>query len=78
MPCVSCKHWQMRQSPEMARQGFASCEHGPKWMYWPDMHECEKHKELGKEAVGQRIDFLHKKLKHYASNPTLAPARTKP
>lgn len=53
--CLTCQHWQLKQSGDIARHKFARCAHGPIWHYLPPQHGCSKHKPVDADKAAQRL-----------------------
>ena len=58
MTCVTCIAWQLKDS-SLARHGFASCVHAPRWESLPySAPACLKHSPLNALKIKARLDWL--------------------
>lgn len=44
----------------MARNHFAICALGPRWLYMPPKGKCNEHKPEPADVVSKRLDWLSK------------------
>ena len=60
MTCLTCKHWQPRNNPAMAKNGWAACKKGPAYEFLPLTGNCKVNAPASAEDAAKRIAWAKK------------------
>lgn len=60
MNCVKCIHWSLKESGQMARNGFAICLKQERYRFFPPQNTCGKFSQADQKLIDARIKFLDK------------------
>lgn len=66
--CLTCVHWQPKQSGPIARHGYAICAHMPKWTFFAPSETCERHKSAAPEVIEARLKWEAKRNETHLAN----------
>lgn len=58
--CLTCQHWLLRESGDLAKHRFAKCAHGPIWRFLAPSAACSKHKPVAADKAAARVAWMKK------------------
>lgn len=53
--CLTCKHWQPKANPAMGKHRLATCAQGPRWTFYPPLHQCPKQTLVAPAVAAVRV-----------------------
>ena len=59
--CLTCQNWMLKRKGDtddirvMSRMGLARCELGPRWTFYPPLHQCPKQTPVALAVAAVRV-----------------------